>query len=84
MDLWNLRGEIVFRDLRITLGRHPETGAPCLLFMVQLGFGEYPARLRLSEEEFKRFQQRPELAVPLTDRYQGLSREQVRALGAEC
>ncbi|WP_019587015.1 hypothetical protein [Deinococcus apachensis] len=42
MDLWNLRDGITFRDLRLALGRHPETGEPRLLFMVQRGFGEYP------------------------------------------
>lgn len=84
MDLWNLQGELIFRDLRITLGRHPQTGQPCLLFMVQRGFGEYPARLTLSEEDFARYRQVPALTVALTDRYQGLDCEQVRALGAEC
>lgn len=84
MDLWNLRDETPFHDLRITLGRHPETGEPRLLFMVQRGIGEYAARLPLTEEEFGRYRQNPELTVPLTDRFQGLDREEVRALGAEC
>lgn len=43
MDLWNLRDKINFSepDLRLTLGRHPETGQPCLLFMVQYSIMEY-------------------------------------------
>lgn len=86
MDLWNLRGETVFRDpdLRLTLGRHPETGQPYLLFTAQYSVMEYPARLRISEEDFRQFRENPHLTLPLTDRYQGLDRGQVRALGAEC
>lgn len=86
MDLWDLRDETVFRDpeLRLTLGRHPETGQPHLRFMVQYGFMEYPARLPISEEDFRRFLADPFLTLPLTDRYQGLDREQARAAGAEC
>ncbi|EYB67840.1 hypothetical protein DEIPH_ctg032orf0088 [Deinococcus phoenicis] len=84
MDLWDLREETVFRDLRLSLGRHPQTGQPCVLFMVQCGIGEYAARVQISEEDFRRFREDPGLTLPLTDRYQGLNREQVRALGAEC
>lgn len=86
MDLWALRDETVFRDpeLRLTLGRHPETGQPSLLFMVQRGIGEYPARLPISEEDFRRFQADPFLTRPLTDRYQGLDHDEVWAAGAEC
>ncbi|GAA5513289.1 hypothetical protein Dcar01_02022 [Deinococcus carri] len=84
MDLWDLRDKTIFRDLRLTLGRHPETGQPYLLFMVQRGIGEYPARLRISEDEFRQYQQAPQLADRLTERYQGLTCEEVRALGAEC
>lgn len=86
MDLWDLRDKTVFRDpeLRLTLGRHPDTGQPYLLFMVQRGIGEYPARLPISEEDFRRFLTDPFLTLPLTDRYQGLDCEGVRAAGAEC
>ncbi|MDL2343500.1 hypothetical protein QOL99_04965 [Deinococcus sp. MIMF12] len=86
MDPWDLRDRTVFRDPepRLTLGRHPEAAQPCWLFMVQNGFMEYPARLPLSEENFRRFLADPFLAVPLTDRFQGLGREGVRAAGAEC
>ncbi|MCP2014073.1 hypothetical protein L1280_001210 [Deinococcus sp. HSC-46F16] len=86
MDLWDLRDATVFRDpeLRLTLGRHPETGQPYLLFMVQRGIGEYPARLPIAEEDFRRFLADPFLTLPLTDPYQGLDCEQVRAAGAEC
>ena len=68
MALWDLRDATVFRDpeLRLTLGRHPETGQPSLLFMVQYGFMEYPARLPLSEEDFRRFLADPFLTLPLT------------------
>ena len=86
MDLWDLRDAVVFRDpeLRLTLGRRPETGQPYLLFMVQSGFMEYPARLPLSEENFRRFLADPFLTLPLTDRFQGMDHERVRAAGAEC
>lgn len=52
--------------------------------MVQYSIMEYPARLRISEEEFRQFREDPHLTLPLTGRYQGLNCEQVRALGAEC
>lgn len=84
MKLWDLRDEIIFRELRLTLGRHPETGQPYLLFMVQRGFGEYAARLRVDEAALMEYQQDPHLAARLTERFQGLSCEQVRELGAEC
>ncbi|BDP42440.1 hypothetical protein DAETH_24090 [Deinococcus aetherius] len=84
MDLWDLRDELIFRELRLTLGRHPQTGQPYLLFMVQLGFGEYPARLRVSEDAFRQYRQDPHLAARLTERYQGLTHEQVREAGGEC
>ncbi|WP_216328779.1 hypothetical protein [Deinococcus aestuarii] len=84
MDLWDLRDELSFQDLRLTLGRHPQTGQPCLLFMVQCGIGEYPARLRLEEDAFRHYRQDPLLAARLTERYQGLTREQVREAGGEC
>lgn len=86
MDLWNLRDRTDFRDpeLRLTLGRHPRSGQPRLLFMVQRGIGEYPARLTITEADFRRFREDPHLTLLLTDRYQGLSREEVRAAGGEC
>lgn len=84
MDLWDLRDTTLFRDLRLTLGRHPQTGQPCLLFMVQRGFGEYPARLQMSEDAFRQYRQNPCLAARLTEQYQGLSCDQLREAGVEC
>lgn len=84
MEPWDLRDELIFPDLRLTLGRHPGTGEPCLLFMVQRGPGEYPARLRISEDDFRQYRQDPHLAARRTDEYQGLTCEEVRGAGGEC
>ncbi|MEF2276696.1 hypothetical protein V3W47_00160 [Deinococcus sp. YIM 134068] len=78
-----LNDETIYRDLRFSLGRHPQTGQPCLLFPVECGFLGYMACLQISEETFEEYRRDPYSALPFIERQQGRSPQELRELGFE-